>query len=403
MSVAPPAVAGTHRLDAREASSLWQHVLQRQGLGSRPGFTSIPAITDATLGLHAARLPSPYATVLARAATTDVALGLWAEATHRKLITLRCMRRTLHTLPLELAGSAHIATLHYRERDALRRIMNAGCPDRLITELTRRIEDLLGEHGHLGHRQIEDRLTGAAPYAVRLALKLAWERGTLAYRNRSGGWNREVRTFALTATTHPELDLAVGRHSATSHLIEAYFERYGPASLRDATWWSGLSRGAIVDALDRVGRPLIEVLTPWAAAPVYLFRDRFDEFTSAGPAPSPTRVHFLAHEDVALKAYAETRTRYLGEVAECAAFNRIGEALPAVLIGGQVVATWSWDVRRHEVRYAYHRSRTGSLDREAIRAEAKRVTLGLRRGYDAGRVNSANAGLRPELVASAAP
>lgn len=121
--------------------------------------------------------------------------------------------------------------------------------------------------------------------------------------------------------------------------------------------------------------------------------------------PSPSAIGSLARNGTFDFRGLELslRTRYLGEVAECAAFNRIGEALSAVLIDGQVVATWGWDVRRREVRCAYHRPWTGSLDREAIRAEAKRVTAGLRRGYDAGRVNGADAGVRPELVASAAP
>ena len=58
-------------------------------------------------------------------------------------------------------------------------------------------------------------------------------------------------------------------------------------------------------------------------------------------------MYLLAHEDVALKAYAETWNRYLGGVA---AFNQIGEALPAaVVVGGMVVGTWSWNVRRRTV------------------------------------------------------
>jgi hypothetical protein len=114
-------------------------------------------------------------------------------------------------------------------------------------------------------------------------------------------------------------------------------------------------------------------------------------------------VHFLAHEDVALKAYAETRTRYLGGVAERAAFNQVGEALPAVVVGGRVVGTWSWDVRRRTVRCVYHRTGVGPPDRAAIRAAATRVTAGLRRGYDDGRVNRAGVRGVPELIASPAP
>lgn len=145
------------------------------------------------------------------------------------------------------------------------------------------------------------------------------------------------------------------------------------------------------------------MLTPWADAPLYLFQDLFEEFTHAETAPSLSRVHFLAHEDVALKAYAETRTRYLGAVPERAAFNQIGEALPAVLIGGQVVATWSWDVRRRVMSCAYHRTEAGALDRQAIRAEATRVAAGLRRGYDDSLVNRTDARSVFELIPSATP
>lgn len=398
-------VADVHRLDAEEAGSLWQWVLHRQGLRSDRRFISVPAIADATLGLHAARIPSPYATVLARVADPDVAMSLWDERTHRELITLRCMRKTLHTLPLGLAGAAHAATLHYRERDALRRIFNAGVPDRLVTTLSTRIADLLGERAFLTHRQIEERLAGGSVsvHTVRLALKLDWERGRLTYRNRSNGWNREHRTFALTATAHPALDVGLDREAATDRLVEAYFDRYGPASLRDVMWWSGLAQNAVVAALGRIGRPLAAVLTPWATSTLYLFRDRFEESARAGDVLSPTQVHFLAHEDVALKAYAETRTRYLGGVAERAAFNQIGEALPAVVVGGRVVGTWSWDAHRRTVQCVYHRTGVDPPDRAAIRAAATLVTAGLRRGYDDSRVNRVGVGEVPELIASAAP
>ena len=405
MPTARPVVAGVHRLDADEAGSVWQWLLHRQGLRSGKQFTSAAAVADATLGLHAARLPSPYATVLARAADPDVALGLWAEPTHRELVTLRCMRKTLHALPLALAEAAHVATLHYRERDVLRSILNAGVSGRLITSLTTRIGDLLGEHDYLTHRQIEARLVdgGTEVHAVRLALKLAWERGSVTYRNRSGVWNRELRTFALTAGAHPTLGGSLDRDAATERLVEAYFDRYGPASLRDVTWWSGLGQATVVSALGRLDRPLTAMLTPWSPAPLYLFQDRFEEFTRRGTVPSPTQVHFLAHEDVALKAYAETRIRYLGAVPEQAAFNQIGEALPAILLTGRVVGTWSWDVRRRAVRCVYHRAGTQPLDRAAVRAAATHVTEGLRRGYDDRRVNRTDAFEVPELIASATP
>jgi hypothetical protein len=46
------------------------------------------------------------------------------------------MRKTLHALPLELAAVAHSATKHFRERDALRAIANAGVSGREVTRST---------------------------------------------------------------------------------------------------------------------------------------------------------------------------------------------------------------------------------------------------------------------------
>jgi hypothetical protein len=74
--------------------------------------------------------------------------------------------------------------------------------------------------------------------AARLAVKVAWERGVIAYVNASDSWDREARTFALTASAYPELDLSLTRDQAVSALVTPYFHRYGPATIRDAAWWS---------------------------------------------------------------------------------------------------------------------------------------------------------------------
>ena len=98
---------------------------------------------------------------------------------------------------------------------------------------------------------------------VRLAVKTAWEDGTLTYLNRSGCWNAENRAFALTADVHPSLDTAADRTYATRTLIEAYFDRYGPATIKDAMWWSALSRSAVTTApvaFNQIGEVLPTVL-----------------------------------------------------------------------------------------------------------------------------------------------
>lgn len=70
------------------------------------------------------------------------------------------MRKTLHTLPLELAVVAHGATLHFRERDALRAITNANVSLQHIPGTIDVIVALLEEKARRGPQQQPARSLG---------------------------------------------------------------------------------------------------------------------------------------------------------------------------------------------------------------------------------------------------
>lgn len=374
-------------LDDTTSQDLWNWVLRRQGLAEETRLDSVESIARASLGLHAARLPSPFATVAARSTGSDVATSLFAQQTRDRVMTVRCMRKTLHALPLDLAGVAHAATRHYRERDALRAVVNA---QERLADVEGAADDLaalLAAQGPLHHRDIEAQLAayGISTVRSRLALKLAWERGDVAYLNASDSWNRELRTFALTKQVYPEADLGLERMSATVQLVESYFDRYGPASLSDAVWWSALSRTSVVDALAKSGREVAAVSTSWSEQPQYMFADRLEEFLSTRAVGHSDGVNLLAHEDVALKAYFETRRRYLGNLPPRRAFNQIGEVLPTVLHSGQVIGTWSWDPAKRRVVTSLVSGGSTPETRRAVRARANLLTEILRCGWASNR------------------
>jgi hypothetical protein len=300
------------------------------------------------------------------------------------------MRKTLHTLPLPLAATAHAATLHFRERDALRGISNAGLSARVVARATAAIVDLLEQTGPLFHRDIERTLVGSGRtvIALRLALKLAWERGVLSYVNDTTGWNREYRTFGVTRSVYPGLYMAIDRQAATRSLVGEYFDRYGPATIKDVMWWSGLSRCAVVTAMNESARDWITVYGPWSGSPMYMYRDRFEEYARVDRDESETGLNLLAHEDVALKAYFETRDRYLGTVPVWRAFNRIGEVLPTIVHDGEVVGTWSWEASTRTVRCSMVRGLGSPRVRAMVKRRATTVGDALREAWSAGRISA---------------
>lgn len=331
-----------------DLQDIWRWLLVRQGVGPDRKFDSIEEISDRTLGLHAARLSSPFVTAMVRASSFEVARAVF-EADKYNLTTVRCMRKTLHTLPLPLAAMAHSATLHFRMRDAHRHAFNAQVSQRQLAAVVRDVCALLVRESSLTHREIESLLTHRHSIPViRIGLKVAWEQGLCTYRNRSGGWNKEHRTFALTDTLHPTMDVAMDRDQATAELMYHYFDRYGPATLRDVMWWSGLSRNTVVDAMNRASPTWVSLDSTWARNPLYMLPERLADFYKERHS-LPQCTNFLAHEDVAMKAYFETRSRYLGDMPAAKIFNQIGEILPSIIHDGQVVGKWGWDIRQKRI------------------------------------------------------
>jgi hypothetical protein len=366
-------------LDNAAATRVWNWVLARQGLADSRRLATAWDVANAVLGLHAARQPSPFGIVAARTGDPTVPLSLFTGPVRNSLLTVRCMRKTLHALRLPLAAAAHRATLRFRERDALRAVHNAGYDARTIDALIVELCALL-ESGSLPYRVLESLLTstGCAVTAARLAIKLAWERGILAYVNATNAWNRESRTFTLTATAYPALSDPLSRGKAIEALVTAYFERYGPASIRDASWWSGLASTDIATALSSAGRTLVAVTTPWSTGPSYMFASQVDE--ALGNRVT-TGVQLLAHEDTALKAYNASRSRYLADVPEQRAFNQIGEVLPTVIIDGLVTGTWSWDVRTLSISTRLILGKTTAAQRHRVRTRAAEMTQVLRAAW----------------------
>ena len=365
-----------------DAHRLWIGVLARQGLAGGTKHTSVHAVADRSLGLHSARRPSPFTTALARVAQASIADEIFTHgAAEDALVTVRCMRKTLHTLPMAMAQLAHTATRHYRERDARRIALNAGVNPQALAKLVDQIVVFLSDTDTASHREIEGEIhqrTRESATAVRAALKFAWEAGHLVYRNASAHWNRERRQFALAASAAPRITATGDQAEAAAALIELYFDRYGPATIRDAMWWSGLSRAAVVTGLRMCGRPVAAVQTPWCPDPLYLFDDRHaDQLQASDPTST---VDFLAHEDVALKAYHQTRARYLGDIEPTRAFNQIGEVLPTILRDGSVIGTWRWETTTRRVQW--HLFTPEAAAKLACASRADELTAALRSRYD---------------------
>jgi hypothetical protein len=367
----------------QSADDLWNWVLSRQGLTclAEERLTSVRAAAAASLGLHAARVASPFHAAAARTSECTPLGELLGDEGDAGLLTIRCMRKTLHMLPVDVAAYAHGATRHYRLRDVSNLARRFHVTAAELEDAGFRITAYLRDHGSQSHRAIERELSAAdgKTSQVRLALKMLWEQGDVTYRNCAHSWHQERRRFHLRSVTHPRFDTTLARDAAIASLVEAYFHVYGPATVRDMAWWSGLGLHSIVDVLSELD--VVQLSLPWAPSPFFMLHADYQRFLSAPHHSRRSGPHFLAHEDVALKAYFESRSRYLGSLSPSTVFNQIGEVRPSIIYDGRIIGTWSWQHESRRIRYRTLNGQMIRTFRNEIAHRAKALQLRLRHGY----------------------
>lgn len=326
-------------------------MLRRHLLLDGSGIEDPHHVAATMFGLHAARLLSPWVAMRARVATFETEQLRRPLVHERSLVKLRCMRRTLHILPLALAPVAHLATLDQRVGSCRATLRRIGRTERALRAVADRVlEHLTGRTQP--YRVLERAIVAARPpdaELVRLAIRWLWEHGDLVYLDLSPSLHHEQRSFALTAEALPGLRLnGTSVQEARDELVMAHIRAFGPVSVRDIAWWSGMGSGHVRGTLSRQRDKLTAVRVDGLAPDLLLQADDLPALETSQPVPLD-HLSLLSYEDPALKGYFETRSRFVSAEGYPVLFNTIGEARASIMRGGRVVGVWSWNRRRRVI------------------------------------------------------
>jgi hypothetical protein len=299
------------------------------------------------------------------------------------------MRRTLHLVPPDLAPVVHAATLSQRLGPCHLAIKRSGISQDTLKSLRSAVRARL-DADEVAYRTLQHGVVVTSPRSIRrrtdavvlarLIIKTMWEEGELVVGDSSPSLHHEHRTFALTANAVSSLDLnQLTPAQAIARLLALYLDGYGPASVRDFHWWSGvgLTQGfsawqSLEDQLVRVriaGRPDDELLALDRNVSQLLEGQWEDRVTATAQV--------LAYEDPSLKGYFGSRWRYANLDQLPRLFNSIGEARASVMIQGRIVAIWHWD-RRTQLPHLEPLRRFDAGERRQLDRALERVTTYLR-------------------------
>ncbi len=327
-----------------------------------PGWqaSSIQQAAATMVGIHAARLITPYFALRTRVASLQFQEIHDALHTSKFLIKARCMRGTLHLLPHDLFQIAHYSTLRKR-LSVCNTLFNKHQMSRnIIDEIASVIIEIVKIRplatttitatvmAYLSRNSDEPALH-LMPIKIRAVLKELWEQGTLCYVNKSEDFGTEDRHYGLTCNFYPEIIFSEMQFDvADVQLVERYIRCYAPATINDAVWWAGIEKRRVIAALAALGDQVQMINIKGFEENFLIHTDDVDSLNQTKVDCSDW-VIFLAHEDPSLKGYYQSRGRYITTNSYPLLFNDIGESRPAIMLNGKVIGVWSFDRRTGQV------------------------------------------------------
>jgi hypothetical protein len=337
------------------------------------------------VGLHATDPATVY--LAARARTLDPGAAGVEQALYedRALVRILGMRRTMFVEPVELMG-----------------VVQAACTDAIAVQQRRLLVDLVGRAGladdpagwieeveKVAVRALEARggataaelakddprlaqqivLAEGKPYegrqsvVSRILLLLAAE-GRIVRGRPRGSWVSGQYRWSVVDAWLPDGVPPWSLQEAQAELVRRWLRGFGPATIADVKWWTGLPMGQVRRAVAETGAVEVDL----DGTPGLVLPDDLDPV----PAPEPW-VALLPALDPTTMGWAG-RDFYLGPHRP-ALFDRNGNAGPTIWLDGHVVGGWAQRATGEVVLRLLEDVGTDAT--EAIEAEAARLTAWL--------------------------
>jgi hypothetical protein len=307
-------------------------VLRVHGLAEPRG--SPLGVARRIVGLHATDPLTPYLSLLGRMERFEGSAFDAAAYDQRTLIKLRCMRVTLFWQPVDIAPEVFAATQPKVRALTRRYLEGRGVEPAEYEALVRQVEGVLAG-GESSVTEIRARLD--SPADISGVVGMMCDEGRL-YRSQPVSTRRDRRVrYGLMSVGYPDLDLgSLDERDGVRRLVRRYVRAYGPVSIDDIAWWSGIGKTPIRWALSDL--PVAAVRLAGEDEPMVMLEDDVADLGR----PISSTVSVLPLLDPYVMGYKH-RHRYLDPRHRPFVFDRSGNATSTILVGGRVAGVWQHD------------------------------------------------------------
>ena len=326
---------------APEAAALF--TLERHHLIERAPPGEAMNVVDDILGLNAQGALNFQISLWNRVTDLDPGFIPKALFEDRSLVRSWFMRDTVHIIPSERFPLFRRALEPGLMKEWNRWTVKTGrkkTPDSWDPLYPLVLEALDG--GPLALNQILERLGWSGSDAKGRLHRLIREmslRGTVCHARSSGPWYHNTEhTFARVDRWLPEADLdSVTEEEAAAGLAEMYLRVYGPASISDFAYWTGMRVQDARPIFESLSGPVTEVTVKDQKGKLLILERDLRAIPDEGGGPRWAR---LLPEFDALVMGHRDKTRFLDPAVKSSVFLPLADVAATIVVDGRVDGVW---------------------------------------------------------------
>jgi len=165
-------------------------------------------------------------------------------------------------------------------------------------------------------------------------------RGLLCHAHASGPWYHSTKyTFARVDKWLPSVDLdSVSEGEALLSLAQSYLRAYGPASIGDFAYWTGMRVRETRPVFDSLSDSLVEVKVAEHRGTLLILEEDASALLGAEEVSAPARL--LPQFDALIMGHKD-KTRFIEPGIRSRIFLPRGDVAATIMIDGRVQGTWT--------------------------------------------------------------
>jgi DNA-binding transcriptional regulator GbsR (MarR family) len=310
-------------------------ILKKHYLAENSNIDNINEVIKDLCGLHSTELKTSYLSLFTRIKNfkkEDLERELYIN---RNLGRIRGMRRTLFIFTKDMIPIVFTATAKLFEKNLDKYMEFHKISENDYQNISKSIIEIL-KGQELSASEIRNKLNSQKN--IPAIIQILCNNCILIRSKPIKGWKDRRNNYALFTDYFPDINLKrLSEKDAINILIEKYIQSYGPVTIDDISWWTGLTKSEVKNSLKSIETKIKRIKIENNETDYFIFKLAFIDLEKHS-------LNLLPPLDPYTMGYKE-RGRYIDSKNYDYLFDRSGNATSSIILDGKVIGVWDTEIK----------------------------------------------------------